>query len=407
VTSALSRRPGVAAVAGALTIAFSAILVKLADVEPSTAAIFRCAYALPVLWLIAHLEDRRFGRRPLRERRIAIPAGIFFAADLIFWHHAIGDVGAGLATVLGNLQVVVVPFAAWALLSERVEGRILAALPLICSGVVLISGVLETGAYGDHPLRGVLFGLLTGLSYAGFLLVLRQAGADLRRPAGPLFDATFVATIAAVLAGLAHLRLGEVLNADGLDQIEVGRERVLVLLLVVEQLDHEVAADEVARLLADLDRLAVVVHRLALQPEVALDELLEVLADVELADVLQIGQALEEEDALDQHVHVLHLLDRLVHLVLAAPGVAPVVEHACVHGELVDCRKLDLQCEVERLDHLLVALHAVLPRARNSRAACPRLAPRASLLRAILNWGLSRARSPSASPQISSLTDHN
>jgi hypothetical protein len=45
VTSALSRRPGVAAVAGALTIAFSAILVKLADVEPSTAAIFRCASA--------------------------------------------------------------------------------------------------------------------------------------------------------------------------------------------------------------------------------------------------------------------------------------------------------------------------------------------------------------------------
>ena len=103
-----------AAVAGALTIAFSAILVKLADVEPSTAAIFRCAYALPALGLIAWLEDRRFGRRPLRERLLAIPAGIFFAADLICWHHAIADVGAGLATVLGNLQVVVVPFVAWA-----------------------------------------------------------------------------------------------------------------------------------------------------------------------------------------------------------------------------------------------------------------------------------------------------
>ena len=202
-TSALTRRPGVVAVAGALTIAFSAILVKLADVEPSTAAIFRCAYALPVLGLIAWLEDRRFGARPLRERRLAIPAGIFFAADLIFWHHAIGDVGAGLATVLGNLQVVVVPFAAWALLGERIEARILMALPLICSGVVLISGVLETGAYGDEPLRGVLFGILTGVSYAGFLLVLRRAGADLRRPAGPLFDATLVATVAAVIAGFA------------------------------------------------------------------------------------------------------------------------------------------------------------------------------------------------------------
>jgi drug/metabolite transporter (DMT)-like permease len=201
VTRVLHRRPGVAAVAGALTIAFSAILVKLADVEPATAAIFRCAYALPVLGVIAYLEDRRFGARPLRSRRIAIPAGIFFAADLICWHHAIADVGAGLATVLGNLQVVVVPFVAWALLGERIETRLLAALPLVCSGVVLISGVLETGAYGDHPMRGVVYGFMTGVTYAGFILVLRHAGADLRRPAGPLFDATAVATVAALLAG--------------------------------------------------------------------------------------------------------------------------------------------------------------------------------------------------------------
>jgi drug/metabolite transporter (DMT)-like permease len=203
VTRALSQRPAAAAVAGALTIAFSAILVELADVEPATAAIFRCAYALPVLGVLAWLEDRRHGRRPARERWLAIPAGIFFAADLIFWHHAIQDVGAGLATVLGNLQVIVVPFVAWAVLGERIQTRLLAALPLVCSGVVLISGVLETGAYGDDPLRGVVFGFLTGLTYAGFLLVLRQAGADLRRPAGPLFDTTAVAAVVAVIAGVA------------------------------------------------------------------------------------------------------------------------------------------------------------------------------------------------------------
>jgi drug/metabolite transporter (DMT)-like permease len=202
VTRVLHRRPGVAAVAGALTIAFSAILVKLADVAPATAAIFRCAYAIPVLGAIAYFEDRRYGRRPLRERRIAIPAGIFFAADLICWHHAIADVGAGLATVLGNLQVVVVPFVAWALLGERIEARLLAALPLVCSGVVLISGVLETGAYGEHPIRGVVYGIATGLTYAGFILVLRHAGGDLRRPAGPLFDATVIATIAALVTGV-------------------------------------------------------------------------------------------------------------------------------------------------------------------------------------------------------------
>ncbi len=125
----------------------------------------------------------------------------------MFWHYAIGDVGAGLSTVLGNLQVVVVPFLAWLILGERIQPRLLAALPLVCSGVVLISGVLETGAYGDNPGRGVVFGALTGLTYAGFILVLRQAGSDLRRPAGPLFDTTLVATVVAAIAGLA---IGEI-----------------------------------------------------------------------------------------------------------------------------------------------------------------------------------------------------
>ena len=199
----MSERPALAAVLGVLTIAFSAILVELANVAPATAAIFRCLYALPVLGALAWREDRRHGPRPARERRLAIPAGIFFAADLICWHHAIGDVGAGLATVLGNLQVVVIPFAAWAALGERVPPRILAVLPLVCVGVVLISGLLEKGAYGADPARGVAFGVATGLTYAGFILVLRHGSRDLRRPAGPLFDATAVATVAAILAGIA------------------------------------------------------------------------------------------------------------------------------------------------------------------------------------------------------------
>ena len=45
-------RPLLAAVLGALVIAFSAILVRLAEVSPATAAFFRCAYALPLLGLL-------------------------------------------------------------------------------------------------------------------------------------------------------------------------------------------------------------------------------------------------------------------------------------------------------------------------------------------------------------------
>jgi drug/metabolite transporter (DMT)-like permease len=191
------------ALAGALTIAFSAILVHQADVHPATAALYRCAYAVPVLGLLAWRERRLYGSRAAGQQRLALVAGLFFAADLIFWHQAIADVGAGLATVLGNLQVVIVPFAAWAVLAEAPGRRILAALPLTLAGVVLISGALEQGAYGVHPARGVLFGALTGIAYAGFILTLRHGNEDLRRPAGPLFDATWVAAVASLAAALA------------------------------------------------------------------------------------------------------------------------------------------------------------------------------------------------------------
>lgn len=195
-----------AAVIGALAIAFSGILVKLANVEPATAAVFRCGYALPALLLLAIAERRAFGPRPRSQILLAWLAGVLFAVDLELYHHAIRLVGAGLATVLGNTQVVFVAVLAWLLLGERMAVRTALAIPVVLAGVVLISGVIGSGAYGDDPRLGVVIGLGTGLSYAGFLLVLRHGNADLRRPAGPLFDATLSATIISLVIGL---RLGE------------------------------------------------------------------------------------------------------------------------------------------------------------------------------------------------------
>jgi drug/metabolite transporter (DMT)-like permease len=199
--TALAARPRAMAIAGALTIAFSAILVKQSGASPSTAAIFRCAYAVPVLGALAWWEERRLGPRGARHRALAALAGVFFAADLICWHHAIEDVGAGLATVLGNLQVAFVGLVAWLVLGERPAGRLLAIVPAVLAGVVLISGVLEDGAYGADPTQGVIFGLATGLAYTGFILVLRAGSGERQLVAGPLFDATLVAALVSIAAG--------------------------------------------------------------------------------------------------------------------------------------------------------------------------------------------------------------
>jgi len=199
----LHDRPIVAALAGALAISFSGILFRVAHVSPSTGAVYRCLFALPILWPLALRENRRYGPRPLRQRGLAWLAGIFFALDLIAWHYGIEQVGAGLATVLGNLQVVLVGVLAWLILRERPSTHALAAIPVALVGVALISGVFEGGAYGRNPGLGVAYGILTALAYSAFLLALREGNRDVRRPAGPLFDATLVSGLACIPIGLA------------------------------------------------------------------------------------------------------------------------------------------------------------------------------------------------------------
>jgi drug/metabolite transporter (DMT)-like permease len=198
---ATERAARICALLGALAIAWSSIFVKLSHASPSTAAIFRCAYALPPLLVLSLLEDRRYGARSWRGRGPAVGSGVFMAIDLVLWHHSIEDVGAGLGTVLANIQVVLVPLVAWFVLAEHPGRRVLIALPITLVGVIMISGVLEHGAYGADPTAGAAFGVAAGVSYVGALLLLRRAGVDLRRPAGPLFDMTLTAAIGSSIIG--------------------------------------------------------------------------------------------------------------------------------------------------------------------------------------------------------------
>lgn len=198
----LTQRPLLTAALGAGAIASSGVLVRLSDASPVTVAVFRCLYALPLLGAITLYEQKRFGPLPKRALLLAWLAGLFFTIDLVLWHNAIDAVGAGLATVLGNLQVLIVGFAAWALLSERPHRTLFWAIPIVLGGVVLISGVVGEGAYGDDPGLGVLLGLGTSVAYAAFILTLRQGSSDLTRIAGPLFHATLASVVFSAIYGL-------------------------------------------------------------------------------------------------------------------------------------------------------------------------------------------------------------
>jgi drug/metabolite transporter (DMT)-like permease len=103
---------------------------------------------------------------------------------------------------------------------------------------VLISGALEHGAYGSNPRLGAVYGVLTGIAYSGFLLVLRQGSKDLRRPAGPLFTATLSSAIfcAAIGAVIGDLDLTPSLSATGWLVVLALSSQVLGWLLISSSL---------------------------------------------------------------------------------------------------------------------------------------------------------------------------
>jgi drug/metabolite transporter (DMT)-like permease len=198
----LAAHPRLAALFGALCIAFSGIFYRWSGVSPETGVVFRALYGLPFLAAVAAVEWRRRGPMTSRAIRLSLLAGVFFTVDLLTWHHAIQYVGAGLATVLGNLQVVIVAIAAWLLFGEHPRRAVLLAIPVMLLGVVLISGVVGSGAYGSDPALGVVIGLGTAVAYSGYLLVIRRASPD-NRPAGPVALATLSALICSAVYGAA------------------------------------------------------------------------------------------------------------------------------------------------------------------------------------------------------------
>jgi drug/metabolite transporter (DMT)-like permease len=209
--------PVAAAAAGAVCISSSAVLMRLASTTASLTALGRCAFALPVLGALALLERRR-GAPPLppRSRWLARLAGVFLAADLIVWDHSIAAIGAGLGTVVGNLEVLIIALLAWLFLGERPHRSLVLASPVMLVGLALVGGLADVGgsrAYGTDPALGVGYGVGVAILYAIFILMLRQATSA--SGAGPavaasLFEATIGATVSSVVLGLAlhDFRLG-------------------------------------------------------------------------------------------------------------------------------------------------------------------------------------------------------
>jgi drug/metabolite transporter (DMT)-like permease len=161
-------------------ISFSAVWVRFADVEPARSAMLRAAYALPLLVVLVAVRARRSGR-PGGWRPWVLPgavgAGVLLGIDFVAWHESIAIIGAGLGTVLPNLQVVFVGIAGVLLFHERPAGTFWVALPIVLVGIWLLGAVGRPLVEGASVALGVFYGLIAAITYAGCLVWMRFARA--------------------------------------------------------------------------------------------------------------------------------------------------------------------------------------------------------------------------------------
>lgn len=193
-------------IAGAAFISTTSVLVKFAHVPPTVSAFWRMLFGGSMLaaWLMAMRQWRQVR---LSDVAWMLPPALAFATDLFFWHRSILDVGPGLATLLGNLQVFMMALAGVVLHRERLNWRFLVGLALAFGGLWLLIGDGWSKTTADYRV-GVLFGAFTAVCYATYMLSFRHA----QRERSTLDSSQLLAItslLSAIVLGLMCLGDGE------------------------------------------------------------------------------------------------------------------------------------------------------------------------------------------------------
>ena len=132
-------------------------------------------------------------------------AGLLISLDFIGYHTAIDYIGIGIATMIGNSQVIIVTLVSWKFLGEKPNSSIIIALPIVVLGLALISGIWDDEPYGEDPLRGVIAGVFAAIFYSSFLIVYRYSNREMAPAQNLQFDATAGAAIGLFCIGVLPL----------------------------------------------------------------------------------------------------------------------------------------------------------------------------------------------------------
>jgi drug/metabolite transporter (DMT)-like permease len=158
---------------GAILISFSSVFVKLANMEPTAIGFYRMFIGGIILLAIALFNKHKFffGRKHFL---LIIVCAFIFAADLFCWHQSIKLVGPGLATLIAAFQVFILASIGIIFHKEKLTLKLALGIPAALFGLYLLVGIKWSQTGVDYK-WGVLFGLITAVTYACYVLFLNKS----------------------------------------------------------------------------------------------------------------------------------------------------------------------------------------------------------------------------------------
>ena len=171
--------PMAAIVVAIVAVSTSAILIRLSEAPSMIKAFYRALFMTALILPFAREYRSDFQEVSRRDWGFALLSGLALAVHFAAWFESLDWTSVAASVTLVQTQPIFVTVAAWLLLDEHLNARMVGGIlvALLGSTVMSAAGLLGGSVVGADPLRGNLLALVGALMAAGYVL----AGRSLRQ----------------------------------------------------------------------------------------------------------------------------------------------------------------------------------------------------------------------------------
>ncbi|MCP5381212.1 MAG: DMT family transporter [Kordiimonadaceae bacterium] len=163
---------------GGLAIGTSPIFMRYASVTPTSAAFWRLALSLPLMfaWQLYDIRKNNRAATPalnFKELKPFIIIGFFFSLDLTMWHWSVRLTTVANATLLANMAAIFTAVGGFLFFGERFSRTFVGGMILALLGAMSLMG--SSIELSPEHLIGDFLGLMTAFAYAGYMIANSRA----------------------------------------------------------------------------------------------------------------------------------------------------------------------------------------------------------------------------------------